>query len=116
MTPVRLDRSSWPSAIRAARTVHIGIGNFSRAHQAWYTMRDREWGIAAFTGRDPRIAEVLTRQGGLYTLIERGPESDRLEVIDSVCTVSPASDLAGLISAIAAPQTAVVTLTVTEAG
>ena len=116
MTPVRLDRSSWQSATRAARIVHIGIGNFSRAHQAWYTMRDGEWGIAAFTGRDPRIAEVLTRQGGLYTLIERGPERDRLEVIDSVCAVSPAGDLAGLIAALAAPRTAVVTLTVTEAG
>ena len=119
MTPVRLDRSSWPSATREAKIVHIGIGNFSRAHQAWYTMRADpagEWGIAAFTGRDPRIADVLTRQGGLYTLIERGPERDRLEVVDSVCTVSPAGDLRGLIAAVAAPRTAVVTLTVTEAG
>ena len=119
MTPVRLDRLSWPSATRTARIVHIGIGNFSRAHQAWYTMRADpagEWGIAAFTGRDRRIADVLTRQQGLYTLIERGPDRDRLEVVDSLVTVSPARDLAGLIAALAAPRTAVVTLTVTEAG
>jgi fructuronate reductase len=119
MTPVRLDRFSWPSVTRTARIVHIGIGNFARAHQAWYTMRADpagEWGVAAFTGRDRRIADVLTRQGGLYTLIERGPDRDRLEVVDSVSTVSPAGDLAGLIAALAAPRTAVVTLTVTEAG
>jgi fructuronate reductase len=37
-------------------------------------------------------------------------------VIDVICDARPASDLAGLIAAVAAPETAVVTLTVTEAG
>ena len=35
--------------------VHLGLGNFFRAHQAWYTDRApdaAEWGIAAFTGRE----------------------------------------------------------------
>ncbi len=119
MTPVRLDRSSWGAPARPARIVHIGVGNFSRAHQAWYTARadsSAAWGIVGFTGRSAAVAEALGRQGGLYTVIERGPEVDRLEVIDSICDVRPASDLAGLTAAIAAPQTAVVTLTVTEAG
>jgi fructuronate reductase len=119
MTPVRLDRSHWPSAIRPARIVHIGVGNFSRAHQAWYTARAdpaAEWGIVAFTGRRAALADVLTRQGGLYTLIERGPESDRLDVIDTICEARPAADLTSLTAAIGASQTAVVTLTVTEAG
>jgi fructuronate reductase len=119
MTPVRLDRSSWAAPARPARIVHIGVGNFSRAHQAWYTARadpTAAWGIVGFTGRSAVVADALGRQGGLYTLIERGPEVDRLEVIDSICAVRPASDLAGLTAAVAASQTAVVTLTVTEAG
>ena len=119
MTPVRLDRTSWAATARPARIVHIGVGNFSRAHQAWYTARADpagEWGIVAFTGRNPAVAEVLSRQDGLYTLIERGPREDRLEVIDSICEARPGSDVDGLITVIAAPQTALVTLTVTEAG
>lgn len=118
MTPVRLDRSSWTAPVRPARIVHIGVGNFSRAHQAWYTARadpKAAWGIVGFTGRSAVVADALDRQDGLYTLIERGPEVDRLEVIDSISGVHPAADLAGLTAAVAAPQTAVVTLTVTEA-
>jgi mannitol-1-phosphate/altronate dehydrogenase len=34
------------------RLVHLGLGNFHRAHQAWYTANASDtskWGIAAFT-------------------------------------------------------------------
>jgi fructuronate reductase len=99
--------------------VHIGIGNFSRAHQAWYTAQadpEGAWGILAFTGRSAAVADALNRQDGLYTLIERGPQADRLQVIDAITDARPASDIGGLIAAVAAPETAVVTLTVTEAG
>ena len=43
------------------RLVHLGLGNFFRAHQAWYTDRAPdagEWGIAAFTGRRAELAEA----------------------------------------------------------
>ncbi len=105
--------------LRPSRIVHIGIGNFARAHQAWYTLHADpagEWGITAFTGRGPAMAQALQRQGGLYALIVRGASEDRIEVIDTLTDVRPAADLDGLVAAIAAPQTAVVTLTVTEAG
>jgi fructuronate reductase len=39
---------------RPVRIVHIALGNFFRAHAAWYTERadpQGEWGIAGFTGR-----------------------------------------------------------------
>ena len=101
------------------RIVHIGIGNFSRAHQAWYTMTADaagEWGICAFTGRRPEAAEALGPQQGLYTLIERSAASDSLSVIEVVSEVRPGSDIDGLIAAVAAEPTAIVTLTVTEAG
>jgi fructuronate reductase len=118
MTATRLDRSSWPAPLRPARIVHIGVGNFSRAHQAWYTAADptRTWGILGFTGRRPDLADALAPQQGLYTLIERGPLTDRVSVIDAVCEVRPGTDLDGLVEALASPQTSIVTLTVTEAG
>jgi len=101
------------------RIVHIGLGNFARAHQAWYTMAadpDREWGIAAFTGRGPGAAEALAPQQGLYTLIERGPVEDQLSIVDVLQDARPGTDVGALIAAVAAPGTCVVTLTVTEAG
>lgn len=118
MTATRLDRTSWPAPPRPARIVHIGVGNFSRAHQAWYTAADptRAWGILGFTGRRPDLADALAPQQGLYTLIERGPLSDRVSVIDALCDVRPGADLDSLVEALGSPQTAIVTLTVTEAG
>ena len=43
------------TARHPVRIVHLGLGAFHRAHQAWYTQRanniDTEgWGIEAFTG------------------------------------------------------------------
>jgi fructuronate reductase len=119
MPAPRLDRSSWPAPTRPVRIVHIGIGNFSRAHQAWYTMavdQDRDWGICAFTGRRPDAAEALGPQRGLYTLIERGTASDSLSVVEVLSDVRPGTDLDAFTAAVASPQTALVTLTVTEAG
>jgi fructuronate reductase len=62
--------------------VHLGAGNFHRAHQGWYTANTPgagEWGYAAFTGRSARMAEALAPQNGLYTLITRSAERQRLD-------------------------------------
>jgi len=99
--------------------VHLGVGNFFRAHAAWYTEHASdasEWGIAAFTGRSPAIAQRLAEQDGLYTLLVRGPRAARPEVISSLSAVHPATDLDALRTYFADPAVAVVTLTVTEAG
>ena len=67
------------------RLVHLGLGNFFRAHQGWYTDRAGDgWGIAAFSGRSAELAEALTAQDGLYTLITRAGDGDRLDVISSL--------------------------------
>lgn len=99
--------------------VHLGLGNFTRAHQAWYTEHASDadqWGIAAFTGRRPTMAELLTPQDGLYTLITQGADGNTFEVISSVTHVHPASDFPALMGYFASPELAVVTSTVTEAG
>lgn len=101
------------------RIVHLGLGAFSRSHQAWYTAHAddaSEWGIAAYAGRSRDLADRLTAQGGLYTLVERGPECDRFEVIGSVVRAHAGDDLESLLCDLASPDTAVVTLTITETG
>src|SRR3954469_23696584 len=82
-TPPRLSRSL-PDTPAAApvRIVHLGLGNFHRAHQAWYTAHSPDAdqrGIAAFTGRRAAAAEALEPQDGLYTLITRSADGDAFE-------------------------------------
>lgn len=101
------------------RIVHLGLGAFHRAHQAWYTAHASdaaEWGIAAFTGRGPAQADLLRLQQGRYTLIERGPEKDHAEVVESIVEVRDGAEIARLLELLRDPQVTVVTLTVTEAG
>ncbi len=101
------------------RIVHIGLGAFHRAHQAWYTANaadSAEWGIAAFTGRSAVTAEQLRPQDGLYTLIVRSEEGDSLSVVPSLAEVVDGADLDRFVALVSAPSTAVVTLTITEPG
>lgn len=111
-----LSRSGTPAP--PVRIVHLGLGAFHRSHQAWFTAHASdaaEWGIASFTGRRPDAARVLAAQDGLFTLIERGGEGDRFEVVGSIAEAADGADTARLDALLAAPSTALVTLTVTEA-
>jgi len=114
----RISRSSAGFDTPPVRIVHLGLGNFHRAHQAWYTEHasDRaEWGIAGFTVRSADLADRLAAQQGLYSLIERGPETDEVSVIGSVVEAH-AGDSPRFAELLATPEIAVVTLTITEAG
>ena len=105
------------------RLVHLGLGNFFRAHQAWYTGNAAdapEWGIAAFTGRSSersraRVA-ALRSQDGLYTVITRAADGDRFEVVASLAQIHLADEHAAWLGYLADPQVQVITSTVTEAG
>jgi fructuronate reductase len=101
------------------RIVHIGVGAFHRAHQAWYTAHATDatdWGIAAFTVRSPDAADALNAQDCLYTLTTRGPVGDSVEVISSIVEAHHGGDVAALAGLVARPEVSIVTLTVTEAG
>jgi len=101
------------------RLVHLGLGSFFRAHQAWYTDRaaDAEsWGIAAFTGRSPRMCDQLAPQDGLYTLVTRAADRDRFELVASLSRAHAAADHDAWLAYFASPELAAVTITVTEAG
>ncbi|MEO6116760.1 MAG: mannitol dehydrogenase family protein [Pseudolysinimonas sp.] len=113
-----LSRAALGLDLPPARVVHLGLGNFHRAHQAWYTEHadDRaDWGIAGFTVRGPATAERLAAQDGLYSLIERGPQTDAVSVIGSLVEAH-AGDAPRFAELLAARSTSVVTLTITEAG
>jgi fructuronate reductase len=101
------------------RLVHLGLGNFFRAHQAWYTDRAPDagdWGIAAFTGRSAELADALNAQEGLYTLVTRAADGDRFDVLSSLSRTHPAADYEAWLGYLASPDVRAVTITVTEAG
>jgi fructuronate reductase len=99
--------------------VHLGLGNFFRAHQAWYTEHAQDagdWGYAAFTGRSRRLADALRAQDCAYTLVTKAVGGDQFELVNSLSAVHPADDQESLAAYFRHPDLALVTLTVTEAG
>ena len=108
-----------PPPAAPVRIIHLGLGHFFRAHRAWYTARAKDaagWGIAAFTGRDPLMAKRLSAQDSLYTLVTRGADGDRVEVVDALSECLPGDNLARLAESAADPAVAIITIIVTENG
>jgi len=102
--------------------VHIGLGNFHRAHLAIYTAIAMEkfggnWGICAYSMSNEKLVSGMRTQDNLYSVVEIGPETEAA-VIPGVHTrtLVGESDLPELIAQIANPETKIVSLTVTEAG
>lgn len=105
--------------------VHIGLGNFHRAHQAWYLHRLMQKGLAhdwAIIGAgvrdyDAEMRERLIAQDCLTTLIELDPKGTTAEVIGPMIDYLPIqADNAALIQKMADPSIRIVSLTVTEGG
>lgn len=109
------------SALRTG-IVHLGVGAFHRAHQAVYTdealaQGPSDWGIFGVSLRSAATAEALVPQGGLYTLAVRDAAGERLRVVGALRTVVTAPlGLPALLETMAAPDTRIVGLTVTEKG
>lgn len=101
------------------RMLHLGLGNFHRAHQAWYTEHATDadqWGYAEFAGRVTPLVDEMAAQGGVYTLLVRGADRDRPELIGSVSAVHQSDEHETWLDYWRSPEVAVVTITVTEAG
>lgn len=122
------DGISVPTYNRARLTagiVHIGLGNFHRAHQGWYLhrlMQDdkaQDWAIvgAGVRAADAKMRDKLLAQDCLTTLIELAPESVSAEVIGSMIDFLPVEEGNGpLIRRMAETDIRIVSLTVTEGG
>ncbi len=103
--------------------VHLGLGAFHRAHQAVFTEQaaaltgDTRWGISGVSQRSASVRDQLAPQDGLYSVLTRGLDSPSLQVIGSIREVLTApEDPDAVVTRIADPGVAVVTLTVTEKG
>ena len=121
MSARRLSRTAGQGRAAApVRLVHLGLGNFFRAHQCWYTEHApdaADWGYAAFTGTSsPPLVGELNKQQGLYTLVSRAADGDQFEVLSSLSRAQAAADHEAWLRYFEAPGLAAVTITVTEAG
>ncbi len=105
--------------------VHVGLGNFHRAHQAWYLHRllqlglNRDWAIigAGVCPFDTAQREKLWKQDYLSTLIELDPSGASAEVIGAMIDYVPVEEgNAALIRRMTDPAIRIVALTVTEGG
>lgn len=122
------DEISGPAYDRSALTpgiIHIGLGNFHRAHQAWYLHRLMQQGLAldwAIIGAGVRPYDEAQRmklaaQDYLTTLIELDPAGRSAEIVGSMIDYIPIVEGNGpLISRMADPAIRIVALTVTEGG
>lgn len=114
------DRSKLTAGI-----VHIGLGNFHRAHLAVY-MDDLfavglnlDWAIigAGVRAPDARMRAALKAQDYLSTVIELDPTGRSARRIGSMIDFLPVEpDNASLIAAMSRPEIRIVSLTVTEGG
>jgi mannitol 2-dehydrogenase len=117
-----------PTYDRSAITpgiVHIGLGNFHRAHQSWYLHRlmqqgqALDWGIIGAGVRPPDVKQRarLADQDYLTTLIELDPKGRSAEVVGAMIGFAPVDETNGpLIAQMSDPAIRIVSLTVTEGG
>lgn len=105
--------------------VHIGLGNFHRAHMAVYLddlfaqRRDLDWAIigAGVRAADAKMRDALKAQDCLSTVIELDPKGKTARRIGSMIDFLPVDPANGpLIEAMSRPEIRIVSLTVTEGG
>jgi len=118
-----------PNYIRSnlsAGILHIGVGNFHRAHLSWYLHRlmqkdlAKDWAIigSGITQYDVKMREGLQVQDFLTTLIELDPEGNQsCEVVGPMIGYVPVEkNNQKLIIAMSDSNIRIVSLTVTEGG
>ena len=115
------DRSNLSAGI-----LHIGVGNFHRAHLSWYThclMQKNlahNWAIigSGVTEYDIQMREKLKNQDYLTTLIELDPKGNQsCEIIGPMIDYVPVEvNNFSLIRTMSDPKIKIVSLTVTEGG
>lgn len=102
--------------------VHLGIGAFHRAHQAFYTESalnkfGGDWGIIGSSLRSASVRDQLVPQDCLYTLVERSGDGEKLQIIGAVLdTLVGPENPAALVAQMAASNIKIVSLTITEKG
>ena len=123
--PEAVKRPGYDRARLSPGIVHIGLGNFHRAHQSWYLHRLMQMGLAldwAIIGAGVRSYDAAQRrkleeQDYLTTLIELDPSGTSAEVVGSMIDYVPVTEgNTALIERMAQRDIRIVSLTVTEGG
>ena len=102
--------------------VHFGVGGFHRAHQAIYlddlaARGETAWGIVGVGMHSREMQQVLSSQDNLFTVVQRGYESEHARIVGVVIDYLFAPRQAdAVLAALVDPRTRLVTLTVTGAG
>ena len=124
--PADIQRPLYSQADTRQGIVHIGVGGFHRAHQAFYTdalMNTGEgldWAIcgAGLRSDDRTMRDALAGQDSLYTLVELGDGAHHeVRIIAAISDMLLGEDdPQALIDKLADPAIRIVSLTITEGG
>lgn len=123
--PAAVARPGYARAGLTPGIVHVGCGNFHRAHMAVYLDdlfalgEGHDWAIlgAGVREGDARMREQLAAQDWMSSVIELEPGAHRARVVGAMAGFVPvAPGNAALIAAMVDPAIRIVSLTVTEGG
>ncbi len=125
LSQIDLPKPEYDRAALSAGIVHIGLGNFHRAHQAWYLHRlmqagdAQDWAIVGAGVRpyDAKMREKMLAQDCMTTLIELDPSGRSAEITGSMIDYVPIEEGNGaLIARMSEADIRIVSTTVTEGG
>ncbi len=117
-------RPAYTRASLSPGIVHIGVGNFHRAHMATYLDdlfnlgRGHDWAIvgAGVTASDSAMRDRLQAQDWLSTVVERDAERAAARIVGSMIDFVSPSDRVALVARMASRDVRIVSLTITEGG
>ncbi len=121
--PPGVARPAFARADLSPGIVHVGVGNFHRAHQQVTLQRlfdaglSRDWAVvgAGVRPADAAMRERLMAQDGLTTVVELDPAGLTARVVGAMVGFAPV-EAAATVAAMADPRIRIVSLTVTEGG
>ena len=121
------DRADVPGYDRAALRpgiVHIGVGNFHRAHQAVYLDRlfraglGHDWALigAGVMPGDAAMRETLAAQDYLTTVVEQDADGAHATITAGMIDFLPAGDAEAIVDRLSQADIRIASMTITEGG
>jgi mannitol 2-dehydrogenase len=123
--PRGISRPTYDRAALRPGILHIGVGNFHRAHQAVYLDdlfnrgKNLDWALlgAGVRSGDGAMRRALEPQDWLTTVVELEPGANAARITGSMVGFVPVGeDAQGIVKALDDPGLRIVSLTVTEGG
>ncbi len=97
--------------------LHFGVGNFFRAHQAWYIWKAGGWTVTGVSLKSPRMRDLLQAQGFAYNLVTQDASGDLVEKVDVLTDILVAPENPQkVLDKVSNPGVEIISATVTEKG